>query len=718
MAQVQILNCNNISEALLTIEPEKLNIIFGANGTGKSTMAKVIAESQRDNPDLTPYTPYNQASSGQPAVNGCHFRKVVLFNDDYIHQYVYQKDTLIKDAFEIFVRTPAFDAAQQLVDDKLAELRTVFAEDRQIQALRTNITALLGHIKLTKNNTLAKTGSGIKSILAGKGDIFDPPEQLRPMLPFITDSNVVGWASWRIQGQAEYGAKGLCPFCATRDNDSTQAVSNAFEAAFDKSSVSLASGLKTVLEELKEFIATDKAEEILALFGKKDRVDALQTRLEKLGIEASGINEKLNRLVGFNALQVDRSNLQALDKMLNSMRIDPDAYNDFFCGPAMQEIIARVNSHVNVLIQHVNELRGAFGRYQATITKTIQDRQEDINDFLQSAGFRYRFMIHTEADTQARAVLQYIMPDGRSSDTPAPSTNLSWGERHAIAMILFMFDAIRQDADLIILDDPISSFDSNKKYALMHRLFLTRHKEKSLYQRTVLLLTHDFQPIIDYVWVGGRIMDSTSVVASFCRNHQGTLVLQPINKHSDIGSTVMLMGEMARDTELDVAVRVGSLRKYIEHTERNFQNNPAYNVISSLIHGRAIPTNDNAGSVPMTPEAITQGEAFIQIFIPDFDYSYMLASCQPAALLSRYRENPNSYNKIMLLRMYCEQEPSVRQRLAKENDVLLKYIDESFHIENDYVYMLDVRKFDIVPTHIIIQADQFIASELQTRQAN
>jgi len=49
--------------------------------------------------------------------------------------------------------------------------------------------------------------------------------------------------------------------------------------------------------------------------------------------------------------------------------------------------------------------------------------------------------------------------------------SLSFGERNAFALVLFMFDAIKENADLIILDDPISSFDKNKKYAIMNMLF-------------------------------------------------------------------------------------------------------------------------------------------------------------------------------------------------------------------------------------------------------
>jgi hypothetical protein len=34
-----------------------------------------------------------------------------------------------------------------------------------------------------------------------------------------------------------------------------------------------------------------------------------------------------------------------------------------------------------------------------------------------------------------------------------------------------MYEVISKNPDLVVLDDPISSFDDNKKYAIMHTLF-------------------------------------------------------------------------------------------------------------------------------------------------------------------------------------------------------------------------------------------------------
>lgn len=57
-----------------------------------------------------------------------------------------------------------------------------------------------------------------------------------------------------------------------------------------------------------------------------------------------------------------------------------------------------------------------------------------------------------------------------------------------------MYSALKEEPDLIVLDDPISSFDGNKKFAILDMLF--KNKE-SLRGKTVILLTHEFSTVID-----------------------------------------------------------------------------------------------------------------------------------------------------------------------------------------------------------------------------
>ena len=274
-----------------------------------------------------------------------------------------------------------------------------------------------------------------------------------------------------------------------------------------------------------------------------------------------------------------------------------------------------------------------------------------------------------------------------------------------------MYDAISKNADLIILDDPISSFDSNKKYAIINRLFKTGDRNNSLYQRTVLLLTHDLEPVIDYIQVGGKI-SGDSVKADFLQNVSGVVEEHPIKKNLDMMSMVVLMKELAQDEDVPIPVRIGCLRKYYEHTVKSpKENSLGYNMLSSLVHSRTIPTKDSEGLFEMSPDEIIQAEYDIKEYIVNFDYDALLMELSAENLLILFECEVNQYFKMLILRAYIEKNEEARKRLKASNDVLRKYADETYHIENDYIYTLDVRKFNIVPQYYVKAAMEYMLEE-------
>lgn len=276
---------------------------------------------------------------------------------------------------------------------------------------------------------------------------------------------------------------------------------------------------------------------------------------------------------------------------------------------------------------------------------------------------------------------------------------------------MFMYDAISKNADLIILDDPISSFDSNKKYAIINRLFKTGDKENSLYQRTVLLLTHDFEPVIDYVQVGGK-QSSEYIRAEFLENINGIVYEKSIEKNVDMMSMVVLMKELACDSNMVMPVRIGCLRKFFEHTVKSpRENSLAYNVLSSLVHGREKPSIDNEGKDLMSETDVGKAEVEIKKYISDFNYDEILTDLSLEKLIDMFEQEQNDYCKLLILRAYIEQSEDARKRLKDSDDILRKFVDETYHIENDYVYSLDIRKFNIVPKYYIDASEKFMAKE-------
>ena len=52
-------------------------------------------------------------------------------------------------------------------------------------------------------------------------------------------------------------------------------------------------------------------------------------------------------------------------------------------------------------------------------------------------------------------------------------------------------------------------------------------------------------------------------------------------------------------------------------------------------------------------------------------------------------------------------------KLKEKNSIVLKFIDEIYHIENDYIFSLDLIKFDIIPDFIINSINEFMSSEVE-----
>lgn len=711
---IKIRNCNNINKGDFIICQNKLNIMFGRNGTGKSTIARAIYLASQNSP-LTELTPYGISSEDLiPSIEGVPAGNIAIFDDNYVHQYVYQPDSLVKDAFEVLIRSKEYDDAKKEIDDALSKIKTTITGRDEVIALQQQMGVLISNIEFTgSTNKLAKRKGGIKGVLSGKGAYFNPPAELDELRPFFEEDMVSKWAAWRLQGYTEFGTKGRCPYCSTDDTEQIQTINKVFVDSFDKASIEYASAISKALEALSPYLNIEKTTQLLSLFGVKENISVLEAQLAKLGAEARYLHERLTTIVSFNGSSVDRDNISDLESKLIDMKVDLRACDSYFTSDLTKVEMESINSEIDNLLGKVGNLKGAIGKYNKHIQDRIKERKQDINDFLSLAGFKYTFDVEVDGENSARALLKFVLPDGNPGDVKSPGKHLSWGERHSFALILFMFDAIRNDAKLIILDDPISSFDSNKKYAIINRLFKTGERGNSLYERTVLLLTHDFEPVIDYIQTTSGRQTPVSICASYFENVGSHLLCTPIRKGDDIISSVVLFKELAKDNNIDTAARVGCLRKFIEHQFKNPQvESNAYNILSSLIHGRPKATTDSSGENNLTPEQLADGVAYISDFIPDFDYDLVLTQLNPLSLLSRYGDERSAYIKMLILRAYTEQSPEARERLRDKNDVLRKYVDETYHIENDYIYSLDVRRFNIVPENYITDADDFVSGEI------
>ena len=94
-----IKNCNNIKKGEISWQPHSLNIKYGINGTGKSTIAKAII-SQSDSSEavhnigyklesLRPYGPLEH--DDKPEINISNsVGKALVFNENYVSRFLFK----------------------------------------------------------------------------------------------------------------------------------------------------------------------------------------------------------------------------------------------------------------------------------------------------------------------------------------------------------------------------------------------------------------------------------------------------------------------------------------------------------------------------------------------------------------------------------------------------------------------------------------------------
>ena len=284
---------------------------------------------------------------------------------------------------------------------------------------------------------------------------------------------------------------------------------------------------------------------------------------------------------------------------------------------------------------------------------------------------------------------------------------MSWGERNAFSLVLFMHYALSQNPDLIILDDPISSYDNDKKYAIINRLFKNFGDSRSFYKQTVLMMTHDLEPIIDFI--AHNKPTGGFVCASHLQNKNGIVIEKPI-KDDDMQSQIHLLVNIISDENIDVVFRLISLRKYIELTEPTEEKNRAYNIVSSVLKAKDKPDKkigfDDYDD--LSEDEIAIGTAYIKKRISVFSYDSLIKDrLTPISLVESYKSETCNYFKLHLFRIILE----LDDKKAKiEDDNLLNYIHKTYHVENDFIYNLDFRKFEMIPEFIIKKCDDFIST--------
>lgn len=711
---INIENCNCIKSAIININANSLNIKYGLNGTGKSTISKAILYfSNQDNELLSNLRPYN--SDVNPKVKNCNFKKVRLFDENYVNRYLFENDSFLNNSYQVFLRNKELDKMRENTENLLKSLKNIFDESDDLKDLM-NFLPSYGNITNFDDGNISKRG-GLGELLKGNGSGFDKHEDLNSYKPFYENrdfSDVSKWAKWRNDGIKQMNGES-CPFCTHNMNLlSIEKQNKTISTVFKNSALKKANEVLDFLQKAVEkgYIEANSVKILEKYMGDSSKSNELFSEMNQIGIETNYLYVKIKQLFSFKPMNVSREQLEDIDSQLDNFIIDNRQISRFYTTEKIKFLIKEINEKIYELREKTSSIKTLFLKCQQKMEDLIKDRREDINDFFAIAGFPYKFILKNNGENNA---ICYLIPSNADEfeKIENPQNHLSWGEKNAFSLVMFMFEVSNDDVDLIILDDPITSFDKNKKFAVTKRLF--DNKEFSFKNKTVLMLTHDLQPVIDYVQ--GKFLRRydihTPVYATYLINNDGNLEEKEITK-SDLKNVIELTRSIALESSNDIATRIINLRKFIELTTPDFLENSAYDVLSNIIHGRPLDKYESKIAYKNKSDSINEGMAFINKYIPDMNYNDLFDGTSDDKLLQLVK-NGNLYTQIIAIRFLFEKDRgsgTLISELKKEFPNACKFVNETNHIENDYIFQLNPMEFFEIPLSYLNQLKIFCNEKL------
>lgn len=688
---IKIRNCNNIEDGEFTIAKGRLNIKYAINGTGKSTIAKAfeafINNDETKIKELVPFKFYNTGNRPNPELQNIDtFNSIAVFNEKYIENYIFQPNELIKNSFEIFVKTSDYDVHIQKIESLLKSVNIAFQNHPELDELIEVFLKFIEGFGKAKNGYSA-AGAIAKGI--GKGNkIRNIPKGLEVYETYLKDTNNIKWLKWQIDGKAYLDMAEQCPYCTAKMEKTRKEIILKVSDEYDTKSIEQLNKMLEVFELLYPYFEENTCQKIKEIAHNVANITETQKAflLEVKNQIISLSNQLLGlKQIGFHSLK----DSEKIADELSKYKIDLSYYSHLNSSLAVEKV-ELINSKLDDVLSKAGLLQGEINKQKKHIKETIESNMNEINDFLFYAGYKYQVIIEYDEVNEYHLVLRHKDYD---QNIDSVSNHLSYGEKNAFALVLFMYEVLKNNPDLVVLDDPISSFDGNKKFAIINMLFMGK---KCLKDRTVLLLTHEFNTIIDAIKNMSHLFNP-GPKAAFLSVKSGRLSEEAINK-DDIKSFVDI-AKSSMNSEIDSLNKLVYFRRL---EEIRGGNTLAYQIVSNIFHKREKPCykDPDTGELRvLTDEEINIGESNIKKEIPEFDYKKELEKTKNLNLLKDiYYKSGSNYEKMQLYRIAFNEN--------HENDIIKKFINETFHVENDYIFQVDPRKYDTVPQYIIDECDK------------
>lgn len=730
--KVILKNCNIIDYGEIQLVENHLNIKYAINGTGKSTISQAIYGLLNDKLDeLIPFKYYTEKAQGSLSEDhksdveiyrdgqtvgtftkeNSPIRSVRIFDEDYVQRYTLVGDEVVPNSFEIYVKTPDYEEKIQEIESLIKEIKSFFRNNTGLEDIISRLSLFLTKIvKPGKRKTISTTGLLHKVLNEGNKTV-DIPVELKGYQTFISSATGGKWAKWQKEGNdyLDWDSENAnCPYCSKDVESVHKPVIKKLSEEFSSNYLNDLRSVLDAFDGIKDFFVNDIKEKINKI--GISPIGFTQNETDFILAICNRIDALLQRLQ--NAKGICFETLRSVDDIIPLMSdniIELDVYPELK-SIQTEVIVNELNESLRKTIDKANELKLAIEEQNRLISETIQKNETGINHFLLKAGYQYTVGI--EEDKKANKYRMLLKYHNGEVNVPKIKEHLSYGERNAFALVLFMYDVVREKPDLIILDDPISSFDKHKKYAIMDILFCS--DDITLRGMTTLMLTHDFEPVLDalkthnrsFTWKDSEPHNGQFVKASFLRNevdiaNNFTRLIETSILDFHVKNYFRVLWDNCKSAS-NIVSKLIYLRRLKEFEG---DKTDIWNVLSCFFHKDTLIPQEYDKTIKkyvnIDIDKVAAAETAISSVIEElFCYATEYTEFwDPQTMIERYNSCDKGYEKLQIFRSLSEH---FGCDASDMNDaVFAKFINETYHSEMEYILQLNPREFEIVPFYIL-----------------
>ena len=644
--KIEIENYKNINSLKLELMDSKINFLYGVSGVGKSSIVNAVIGDKSEK-NIT----YGKLAEDMKLLIEPKFGEndYLIFNEQTLQKLILQKEDS-QDMYSI-----------------------IFSNDNSLENIRKDISSLLSGmnskraelfdyvndvdemIKRINSRKLAKSGkfSSNSSIEKLKAEIINP--KYKNYSNFI-HNNGIEYVEWIEKGtQFHLFNQNKCPFCSK------------------KLSVSRINKINN--------IAKIKPEQYKIISDSRDVLDKIGIEVPNFSYkrEVTKLEKKLYDTINNKKIIIDMFNM--IDSY-NSSTLDINSIKKVVLSESLKKMFPDVEMVISEFNDSIKELKRKLGNIKLKTSKFIGKNIKKLNDYLSEFAIPYKFEIDNY-NTKAKTATVFLISkkDEKHIDR---IENLSYGEKNIISLLLFLVSA---NKNLIIIDDPASSYDDNRRKIIYDLLYEFHGKQ------TYVVLSHD-QVFIKYALLGLKEITrkyNTNTGKILClENRKGVCISKEISS-SDFDSLENQIFQFIEHNQLSYYRKIINLRVLFELSKNSSNKDKLiYSYLSAIMHN----TDRNNIIEQLKEEDINESD-----IIKDLKQRYNIKLLPiPEDLYFDFNyDELSSFEKIAYQR---EQHRIKREGKRAVKSYIEKEFDDIIHLNTRYFVSLNPYKFDVYSENI------------------